>query len=273
MKKLVLFFLAHIILVCTGYNQTNEKCINGSFSFIEGEELTYILSYSWLFVWTDVGEVTFSVRKDMKFEQETLHLKALGKSYPFYDRFFKVRDIYESWVEPETLRPIYFNRDIYEGGYTKENEYYFDWANNMVNARIRRRGGENRYYSIPIEQCTYDLVTAIYITRNFDFSGLTEGSSYPVSVILDRETYNVKYTFIAREEKGVKGAGKFKSLKFRVELVAGDVFEDGQYLYVWVTDDANKLPVYIESPIKVGSVKARISRWQGLVHPLSSKID
>lgn len=242
-------------------------------AFSAGEEITYVLSYTWFFIWTDVGEVRFKVLPDTLNSSSLLHLNVFGTSYPFYDWFFKVRDVYESWVEPSTLIPIRFNRDISEGGYTKENEYDFNWERNEVDARIKRRGGEDQFYTIPVEPGTVDVVTAIYITRNLDFSKAIPLASYQVSVILDRETYRVKYTYLKRETKKVRGVGEFNTLKFRVELIAGDVFKEGQYLFVWVSDDLNRIPVYIESPIKVGSVRARVSSWKGLKHPLKPKID
>ncbi len=264
--------LLHLLLInLLSLAQDKDFCHVKNISFDQDEQITYVLSYTWLFVWTDVGEAHFSVTRDTKFDRDALHFRTTGSSYPFYDWFFKVRDVYESWVDPETLQPLYFNRDISEGGYTKENEYTFDWDKNEVNARIRRRGGDNRYYTIPVKPCTYDVVTAIYVARNLKFEGIKAGQSFPVDVLLDREIYNVRYTFLTREAKKVKGVGTFKTLKFRVELVAGDVFKEGQYLYVWVTDDLNRIPVYIESPIRVGSVRARIASWSGLRHSLSAK--
>ncbi|MDX9771686.1 MAG: DUF3108 domain-containing protein [Tenuifilaceae bacterium] len=250
------------------YSQEVVSCAIKNNSFGSGEQLTYVLSYTWFFIWTDVGEATFTVKQDEKFGQDALHLHTYGMSYPFYDVFFKVRDIYESWVDPNSLQPIYFNRDINEGGYTKENEYVFDWENGLVNARIRRRGGEHRFYEVPVNPCTYDVVTAIYVARNLDFSNLSPNQSFPVDVMLDREVYNVSYTYMTRELKKIKNIGTFSTLKFRVELVAGDVFKKGQYLYVWVTDDDNRIPVFIESPIRVGSVKARLATYSGLKHEL-----
>lgn len=252
------------------YSQEVVSCAIKNNSFGSGEQLTYVLSYTWFFIWTDVGEATFTVKQDEKFGQDALHLHTYGMSYPFYDVFFKVRDIYESWVDPNSLQPIYFNRDINEGGYTKENEYVFDWENGLVNARIRRRGGENRFYEVPVNPCTYDVVTAIYVARNLDFSNLSPNQSFPVDVMLDREVYNVSYTYMTRELKKIKNIGTFSTLKFRVELVAGDVFKKGQYLYVWVTDDDNRIPVFIESPIRVGSVKARLATYSGLKHELGA---
>lgn len=267
--------LLFCILCLVGLTSAKAQVVsnnNSPHAFSVGEELTYVLSYNWFFIWTDVGEVRFRVLADTLNSNSLLHLNVFGTSYPFYDLFFKVRDVYESWVKPSTLIPIRFNRDISEGGYTKENEYDFNWKSNEVDARIRRRGGENQFYTIPVEPGTVDVVTAIYISRNLDFSKAVPLTSYQVSVILDRKIYKVKYTYLERETKKVRGIGELNTLKFRVELIAGDVFKEGQYLFVWVSDDLNRIPVYIDSPIKVGSVRGRLSSWNGLKHELKGNL-
>ena len=42
---------------------------------------------------------------------------------------------------------------------------------------------------------------------------------------------------------------------------------------VWVSDDANRIPLLIESPVSVGSIKAVLKEYKGLRHPLSSALD
>jgi len=41
---------------------------------------------------------------------------------------------------------------------------------------------------------------------------------------------------------------------------------------VWVTDDENRVPVRIESPISVGKVKIDMMGYNNLRHPLTSLI-
>lgn len=272
MRTLLLLFLLFSFPIPFVNSQNTESCDVINTSFRVGEEITYVLSYTWFFIWTDVGEAKFTVKSEKKLGQDALHLHAVGYSYPFYDWFFKVRDLYESWVNPVSLKPIYFNRDIYEGGFTKENEYTFDWPNLTVNAREKRRDGPNQYENILLEPCTYDIVSAIYATRNLEFAKAKPGASSPVSIVLDRELYHANYTFVGKEVKNVKGVGKFKTLKFKVSLIAGDVFKEGQYLYVWVSDDKNRIPLLVESPIIVGTVRARVANMKGLRHQLSSQI-
>lgn len=273
MKQYIIVALISIFIcfshISTAQNTSDCQIPNSAFQ--DGEQVTYLISYTWLFLWADVGEVNFKVSTDKKVDKDLLHIKCTGYTYPFYDSFFKVRDLYESWVDPNTMQPIYYNRDIYEGGYTKENEYKFDWAKNEVSIRVRRKKGPNQYDSLKVGSCTHDIISAIYAARNYDYSNLKADKIFPVTALFDKEIYHIGYKFLGREQKNIKGFGKLNCLKFMVDVVVGDIFSGEQKIFVWVTDDPNHLPVYIESPIKVGSIKAKIIRWEGLkydVHPL-----
>ena len=41
---------------------------------------------------------------------------------------------------------------------------------------------------------------------------------------------------------------------------------------VWVTDDENKIPLLIESPVSVGSVKAVLKEYNGLRYDMTAKL-
>jgi hypothetical protein len=54
--------------------------------------------------------------------------------------------------------------------------------------------------------------------------------------------------------------------------VKGTIFAGGEKMSVWVSDDANHVPLRIESPITVGSVKVDMMQYKNLRYPLSSMI-
>ena len=66
--------------------------------------------------------------------------------------------------------------------------------------------------------------------------------------------------------------GKFRAIKFKPLLIKGTLFEGGEKMNVWVSDDANHIPVRIESPITVGTVKVDMIGHRNLRHPLSSLV-
>lgn len=45
-----------------------------------------------------------------------------------------------------------------------------------------------------------------------------------------------------------------------------DSFEEGSEFFVWISDDGNKVPVFLESPLRVGSVRARLVEYGGLMY-------
>jgi hypothetical protein len=117
----------------------------------------------------------------------------------------------------------------------------------------------------------HDMLSAVYFCRMKNYSTMQVGAEFPIKVLLDEETYSLNYRLTGREEKSIKGLGKFATLKFTPQLVAGNVFDEKSQMRVWATDDANKLPLMIESPVAVGSVKVVLKSWKNLKYDMSAK--
>jgi len=90
-------------------------------------------------------------------------------------------------------------------------------------------------------------------------------------MFLDNETYNLYIRYMGKETIKTK-YGKFRAIKFKPLLVKGTIFEGGEKMLVWVSDDANHLPLRVESPISVGSIKVDMMNYKNLRYPLSSLI-
>ena len=190
------------------------------------------------------------------------HIVGDGKTYNFYDNFFKVRDKYETFIDTATLQPLKFIRNVYEGGYKKYENVTF---NQTANTAVTNDG----VFKVP--NCVQDVVSAIYYSRNIDFNKYKEDDKIPFNMFLDNETYNLYIRYLGKETIKTK-YGKFKAIKFKPLLIKGTIFEGGEKMTVWVSDDANRIPVRIESPISVGSIKVDMMGYRNLKYPLSSLI-
>ncbi|MEA3316939.1 MAG: DUF3108 domain-containing protein [Bacteroidota bacterium] len=242
-----------------------------NYAFQDGENLTYTITYNWFFVWTDVGFVDFEIKETEKFNKKVYHIKGSGKTFPFYDWFFQVRDVYETWIDTETLFPIYYHRDIDEDGYLKDITYKFDTEKNIAYSKVKKRKKPLKIDTLDIPEKTLDVISILFYIRNLDFDKLKKGKKVPYNILLDNEVTEVYFRYKGKEKRKVKGIGHFNCLKFTGSLIAGSVFKGGEDLEVWVTDDNNKIPIWIESPIIVGKIKVRISSFNNLKYPLSSK--
>lgn len=273
----LLFLTAHrpIDTVVTDSTATAEQvsyepCRMENNTFEDGEEIVYKIYYNWNFVWLAAGEVTFKV-KDLG---NKYHLSAHGRTYKSYEWFFTVRDYYDTYIDKETLLPYISIRNVREGGYRLYDAVTFDPNRNVA---ISNRG-KSREVAKPteysVDNCMHDILSIIYYTRNIDFNHLNEGAQLPIKIFMDKETWPLKVKYKGKEEgKKIKGQGKFRTHRFTPEVIAGEVFKEDSQMSVWVSDDQNKIPLLIESPVSVGSVKVVLKSYKGLKYDFDAQID
>ncbi len=243
-------------------NAVNEFCGIRNVAFQGGESTTYKVFYTLAGVYIGAGEASFNVNLTNLNGKPVYHLIGDGKTYSFYDSFFKVRDRYESFIDTASLQPYRFIRKVDEGGYKKFQTVNFDHAKNKA---ISNEGTFN------VPNCVQDVVSAIYYARNIDFNKYKPGDKIYFNMFLDNETFNLYIRYLGKETIKTK-YGKFRAIKFKPLLVKGTIFEGGEKMVVWVSDDGNKIPLRIESPISVGSVKVDMMNYKNLRYPLSSLI-
>lgn len=90
-------------------------------------------------------------------------------------------------------------------------------------------------------------------------------------MFLDKEIFEMYIRYVGKETVKTK-YGKFRAIKFKPLLLKGTIFEGGEKMTVWVSDDKNHVPLRIESPITVGSIKVDMISNRNLRHPLTSLI-
>lgn len=253
----------------SGVSETRD-CSPGNHAFQDGEKVVYKLFYNWGIIWLSAGEVTFTVSE----KEGSYHLIADGKTYPSYEWFFKVRDRYECTIDQETLLPLTSIRDVKEGKYILYDK--MTWKHDAEKVVSLR--GDSREKAISrefeLKSCVHDLLSAIYHTRNLDLQTMQSNQTFPLDIFMDKTNYSLRVTYQGKEnEKRIRGLGKFNTHKLSPELISGGVFEEGDEMIVWVSNDQNNLPLLVESPLSVGSVKAVLKSYEGLRHTLSSKLD
>ncbi len=247
-----------------------EPCRMENNTFEDGEEIVYKIYYNWNFVWLAAGEVKFKV-EDLG---DRYHLSAHGRTYKSYEWFFTVRDYYDTYIDKETLLPYISIRNVREGGYRLYDAVTFDPNRNVA---ISNRG-KSREVAKPteysVDNCMHDILSIMYYTRNIDFNHLNEGAQLPIKIFMDKETWPLKVKYKGKEEgKKIKGKGKFRTHKFSPEVIVGEVFKEDSQMSVWVSDDQNKIPLLIESPVSVGSVKVVLKSYKGLKYDFDAQID
>lgn len=260
MKKLLLIIIlfSFTISLTAGDN----FCGIRNNSFRAGESLSLMVFYNALGLYINAGTANLTVTTERLFNKPVYHIIGTGSTNSKYDWIFKVRDRYETYIDTGTLQPYKFIRNVDEGGFKKYENITF---NQGANTAITTQG----VYKVPT--CIQDIIGAVYYARNIDFNNYKPGDKIPFNMFLDNEVYNMYIRYEGRETIKTR-YGKFRAIKFKPLLLKGSIFEGGERMTVYVSDDGNKIPLRIESPLLVGSVKVDMMSYDNLRYPLSSLI-
>jgi len=262
LKNFCILFCLTTVLSWGPISTGEEFCGIRNLAFQDRENISFNVFYAVVGIYINAGTANFTISQEQLSNRPVYHVTGSGSSNPSYDWIFKVRDKYETYIDTATLKPLKFMRDINEGGFKKYENITF---NHHTNTAVTTNG----VFKVP--DCIQDVLSSIYYARNIDFTKYQVNDKIPFTMFLDNEVYNLYIKYLGKEDVKTK-YGKFHAIKFKPLLVKGTLFDGGEKMTVWVSDDANHIPLRIESPIVVGSVKVDMMQYRNLRYPLSSMI-
>ena len=251
---------------------SQNSCITNNTAFSAGEELHYQVIYNWGLIWLESAHVSFKVASAKFNAKNCYQFTGSGGTYPKYDWFYKVRDVFEAYVDSESFRPLKFRADILEGSKNDKHTYLFNNAQKKAYTIISKGKAPVKIDTVKINACTIDVLTAIYYARNIDYSSCKVNDTVSISLLLDGKVYPIYVRYLGKEVFTSKELGKYNCIKFSPLLVDGSIFKKGEGMTVWVSNDKNKIPLYVETPITVGTVKVKLVRYAGLKNPEDAKL-
>ncbi len=255
------------------FSNAKAQCSVENFSFQPGERVTYHAYYNWHFIWLNAGIVHFNVENRTFDNKDSWFFSAYGRTYSGYDHFMKVRDTFEVYVDKANFQPLFFNRVTKEGSTESHHKYYFNYDNKLVNTQIEKDKNIGfKDSTVTLTDCTNDLLTMVYKARNLKFSHYKVDDKIPISMIVDGKIYDLYIRYLGKEIIKNRDGRKFRCLKFSPLLVPGTIFESGEDMTVWVTDDLNRIPIIVEANILIGSIKAVFVDAIGLKNKIDAEV-
>ena len=257
MKKFLIFLLFPLLF---SFDTQRED------AFQTGEWFKFRVHYGLI----TAGYATLEVQDGVINNKKAYHVIGKGYSTGMSRFFFKVDDLYESYFDKVTGNPYKYIRKIDEGGYTKNQEGFFNPASDRVLVKDFDNKTEKTFV---IPNNTQDIVSAFYYLRNYPtINKLKVGEYVSIDMFFDEETTKFKLKFIGREDLETK-FGVIPTMIFRPLVQSGRVFKEKEALTVWISDDDNKIPIRIQASLTVGSIKADLDGFKGLKNSFTIKVN
>lgn len=255
--------LAIIFAICfLGFSFTSSEVklpVRKNESFTIGEKLRYRVTYGLM----DAGEAIIEVKPTKKKGaqgEDLYHAIGTGRTLGAFSLFYRVNDVYETYLDQKGIFPWYFRRRVEEGSYRLAQDYRFDQHKKKVD------NGKGKQFDIPVG--VQDMISSFFYARTLDYKNMKVGDVSEFNCFMDDEVYPLKIKYVGTEEIRIR-KGKFRCMKFVPVVQTGRYFESEDDVNFWVTDDKNRIPVLVKAKIPVGTVKLHLVEWSGLKHDLA----
>lgn len=253
MKRL-LFLLTTVFILNSSFSAQSQNIKSG-------EKLVFAGSYNMSGLMTQLAQVTMSTEMVSTAKNSYLHLNCELSTYSKWDSFFKIRDIYESYVNPANLKPSLYKRSIDEGGYTKKEKYAF--KGNTVNSTVKKRNKPETKKTFTIGGSTQDVISLLYKVRTMDFSKFKVGQTQNLMIVFDEKQIPVTLKFMGLETVNAGNLGKKECYKLSIGAKT-DALRGKDKNLIWLTADAKKVPALLKFSIPVGTGQLVLTSASGI---------
>ncbi len=257
MKNLMRILLFTALSIQISAQKADFRKLENS-AFYEGEKLTFNVNYG--FITAGVAEMAIPKIKRIS-GRETYHITFRVNSVPSFDPFFKVRDRYETYMDVEGLFPWRFEQHVREGNYTRDFSAFFDQRRNIAKTK-------KGTYDIPAY--VNDIVSAFYFARTINYDTLEIGDKIHLQNFFKDKVYPLDVVYLGKETVKVE-AGTFECIMIEPLVQEGGLFKSEGNIIIWLSNDANKIPVKVKTKVIIGSIDAELKSYEGLRNKVLSK--
>lgn len=251
MKKYILLFFSLFFLMTISAQQK-------TVAYKSGEWLRYKMSYSGFL---RAGTAILEVNEAEINGKKVFHTKGTGWTSGMIKWFFEVDDLYESYFDKKEVKPYVFKRKINEGGYKKHRITTFNYNSKYAYVQDFTQQKDT---SVAFDN-VQDMMSSFYYLRNIETKDLKKGDEIALDMFLDSQVYPFKLRFLGREVLKTK-FGIVNSLLFRPLVQSGRIFKEQESVTIWITDDANRIPIKMKASLAVGSLRAELEAYKGLAN-------
>jgi len=227
----------------------------------DGEKLVFDVRYGMV----SAAEASLELKSTYYQGKPVWLISSTARTYSFFDVFFKVRDRVESWWDKEKLLPHKFAKNLEEGSYRQHRIHTYDHTNKTSTYQkwsFKKKSFTTIEMSIP--EKTQDILSAFYLVRTMD---LRVGQRPVVSITVDGVTANTEIV-VHRKEKVKTIFGQIECLVIEPKLKGEAVFKQSGRIWIWVTNDAYKIPVKMQSEITFGSFIAQLKTAENIPYKI-----
>lgn len=261
MAHLLSFILAALFYTLTLFDVPPQNIRQkAAEKFSRGEKLTYKARYGLLNAAT--AEV-YLYPKYKKINTHTCYQVEIGaKTTGSFAFFYKVNNLYRSFIDTAQIIPLKFHRSVSENKYKLEETVDFDQKQKKVKVYQNKKGEINeKEYKIP--KNTQDIVSGYYHLRTINFDKLNKNDTITINGFFESQVYSLKILYFGKKTIKTK-FGRIDAVELAPVMPENQLFRGENSVKFWLSDDTNKVPLRIRAKLFVGAFEIDLVSYEGL---------
>jgi hypothetical protein len=165
---------------------------------------------------------------------------------------YRVNDVYESWMDAETLSSLRFVQELEEGGKDTERRYEIYPERAVFVQTSKKPLKEEKSVSQPLDDGSF-----LYFIRTIP---LVVGQTYDFHRYFrpDRNPVRIR---VLRKERVKVPAGTFDAIVVQPVIKTKGIFSENGHAEVWLTDDDRHIMVQLKSKLSFGSLNLYLKSY------------
>lgn len=259
------------ILVFTFFNNDlSAQCKIKNDYFQAGEEMTYDLYAKFGPIHTKAGKSILSTTADKYNNTNVYKISLIAESTGNVQKLFTLNDTLISYMTKE-LVPLAYEKNAHEG---KDNVHetvnYTYSAGGKIDINVKRhKNGEDKFdNNLTSNNCIYDMASVVMYARTLDYSKMKKGDDVDVEFMSGRKKVKMVIEHDGIENIKANNKVNYECIKL-VLSISDDAFTNKQEaMRVYITNDKNRMPVRLDSQLKIGSTRAILKAYKGNKYPI-----
>ncbi len=259
------------ILVFTFFNSDlSAQCKIKNDYFQAGEEMTYDLYAKFGPIHTKAGKSILSTTADKYNNTNVYKISLIAESTGNVQKLFTLNDTLISYMTKE-LVPLAYVKNAHEG---KDNVHetvnYTYSAGGKIDINVKRhKNGEDKFdNNLTSNNCIYDMASVVMYARTLDYSKMKKGDDVDVEFMSGRKKVKMVIEHDGIENIKANNKVNYECIKL-VLSISDDAFTNKQEaMRVYITNDKNRMPVRLDSQLKIGSTRAILKAYKGNKYPI-----
>lgn len=221
------------------------------------ETLHYVVSYKWGLIHKDAGDATLSLRN----QGNNYLLTLTGKTKPWADSFYQVRDTLKGVVRKDGFRPLSYTKIAHEKGRYSRDDIKYTYYGSTVGGEVKKiRENKEGKRSVSEKKLTgsgkvFDMLSVFYFLRTIDYSKLAAGQKVTTTVFSGSKEETLTVRCVGQETIKLKDKSKREAYHIKFRFTTSGKTKSSDDIDAWISTDSSHIPMLVIGSLPVGQVK------------------